>query len=501
MAKKKLSVEDVKAKLLESINFVFTNNGARSERANEIRSYEINGNKITGVFVGVRQFKEELFEFEMTKQNDRWEINYGYPDSEVAKNSGLHYFPENMKKQTHRYYRESNTALDECGVLVRPALLLTEGTVTDSTGQKTTYTRDLINAIVEASNTYSQSNEIKLFNDHEYSQESRIGAVTGKFSAREITDLDIPENSDRSVVGKYGIFNDGIEIRSEDAIEQYHSGLLKELSVGIDLKGSIFGANVIYEVSAVPFPAVEAAHLYSKTEKPMDNDPSKYAFTFESQIRRSQKEMTEDDMNAMSSRDRAYGAFSRAMDNIKDATDDELPKSRYKMIKSTVSAFSDYLMGIYAPKPEEEPDVIPIVMMEKPKMPEETTTYSAADIQQLIKEERDKATANIRKFGIYKDRAIALNQAGKLSAAKYKATFEGADAFERNESAIANGALEDFLNYVDENITPDPRLAPSVYGATPLASQDVPNRPDGKDTLVENVAKATAAQYKRKYGA
>lgn len=386
------------------------------------------------------------------------------------------------KPKTHRYYRESNTALNECGVLVRPALLMVEGTVTDSTGQKTTYTRDLIDAIVEASNTYSQSNEIKLFNDHEYSQESRIGAVTGKFSAREITDFDIPESGDRSIIGKYGIFNDGVEIRSEDAIEQYHSGLLKELSVGIDLKGSIFGANVIYEVSAVPFPAVSSASLYSKIEKPMEaDDTSKYAFTFESQIRRAQKEMTEDDMNAMSSRDRAYGAFSRAMDNIKDATDDELPKSRYKMIKSTVSAFSDYLMGIYASKPEEEPDAIPIVMMEK-NMPEETTTYSAADIQQLIKEERDKATANIRKFGTYKDRAIALNQAGKLSAAKYKATFEGADAFERNESAIANGALEDFLNYVDENITPDPRLAPSVYGATPLTNQDVPERPEAEQT-------------------
>lgn len=384
------------------------------------------------------------------------------------------------KPKTHRYYRESNTALDECGVLVRPALLMVEGTVTDSTGQKTTYTRNLIDAIVEASNTYSQSNEVKLFNDHEYSQESRIGAVTGKFSAREITDFDIPESGDRSIIGSYGIFNDAVEIRSEDAIEQYHSGLLKELSIGVDLRGSVFGKNVIYEVSAVPFPAVEFAHLYS-VEKPMEEDTAKYAFTFESQIRRSQKEMTEDDINSMSSRDRAYGAFSRAMDNIKDATDDELPKSRYKMIKSTVGAFSDYLMGIYAPKPEEEPDAIPIVMMEK-NMPEETTTYSAADIQQLIKAERDKATANIRKFGMYKDRAIALNQAGKLSAAKYKATFEGADAFERNESAIANGALEDFLNYVDENITPDPRLAPSVYGATPLASQDVPERPEAEQT-------------------
>lgn len=396
------------------------------------------------------------------------------------------------KPKTHRYYRESNTALNECGVLARPALLMVEGTVTDSIGTKTTYTRDLIDAIVEASNTYSQSNEIKLFNDHEYSQESRIGAVTGKFSAREITDFDIPESGDRSIIGKYGIFNDGVEIRSEDAIEQYHSGLLKELSVGIDLKGSIFGANVIYEVSAVPFPAVEAAHLYSKIEKPMDaDDTSKYAFTFESQIRRSQKEMTEDDMNAMSSRDRAYGAFSRAMDNIKDATDDELPKSRYKMIKSTVGAFSDYLMGIYAPKPEEEPDTIPIVMMEKP-MTEQTKTYSAADFEalqsQLAKLQKDNQ--DTLKFSSLKDKASELVRNGKLSPAEYKTKFEGDQAFANYQAAIAGDPLESFLNYLDAHVTPDPRLGTSVYGATPLANQDVPERPEAEQKAVKDRASA-----------
>ena len=116
------------------------------------------------------------------------------------------------KPKTHRYYRESNTALDESGVLVRPALLLTEGKITDSDGVTTTYTRELIDAIVEGSNEYMQTEEIKLFNDHVYSQKSRIGSVTGKFSAREISDLDIPEGKDRSSIGKYAIFTDGIEI-------------------------------------------------------------------------------------------------------------------------------------------------------------------------------------------------------------------------------------------------------------------------------------------------
>jgi hypothetical protein len=162
--------------------------------------------------------------------------------------------------KTHRYYREGNTALTESGVLCRPALLLVEGDVVDSEGQKTTYTRELIDSIVASSNEYAATKEIKLFTDHEYSQKARIGSVTGKFTAREITEIDLPENSDRDSIGKYAIFNDGIEIRDEDAIEKYHSKLLKELSIGIILQKN---TGTIFEVSAVPWGAVKEAHIYS----------------------------------------------------------------------------------------------------------------------------------------------------------------------------------------------------------------------------------------------
>jgi hypothetical protein len=300
--------------------------------------------------------------------------------------------------------------------------------------------------------------------------------MTGKFSARIATEADVPEGGDRSIIGKYTIFNDGLEIRDEKTKKKYANKLIKKVSIGIDLGGGFVGKNVIYETSFVPFAAVDGVQIYSKT-----NDTSKYAFTFESQIRRSQKEMTEDDMNAMSSRDRAYGAFSRAMDNIKDATDDELPKSRYKMIKSTVSAFSDYLMGIYAPKPEEEPDAIPIVMMEK-NMPEETKTYSAADFEALQSKlaKLEKDNQDTLKFSALKDKASELVRNGKLSPAEYKTKFEGDQAFANYQAAIAGDPLESFLNYLDAHVTPDPRLAPSVYGATPLVNQDVPNRPEAE---------------------
>ena len=496
---KKLTQEEVKLQILNGlINPTYTNNGARTLRANEIRSYQIQTNKIFGIFVAEEMedgfVKEKLFDFDLTrkKEGGDWQLTYDY---HVAKNAALLYFPDDMKK-THRYYREGNTALTESGVLTRPALLLAEGEIIDSEGQKTTYTRELINAIVATSNEYALSEEVKFFADHIYSQKTRIGAVTGIFTAREITEDDLPPKANRDSIGKYAIFNNAIEIRDEDAQKKYYAKLLAELSIGIILNGD---TGTIFEVSAVPWGACKEAHIYSGEP---NVDVKQYAFSFESQMRRIQKEITEDDMKSMDARERGYTAFSRAMDNIIDGTDDELPKSRYKSIKSTVSAFSDYLMGIYAPKPDEEPETVPITIMEKPMKLDETKTYSADEIQKLIKDAQDNATANIRKFSALKDRAIALNQAGKLSAAKYKATFEGDDAFERNESAIANGALEEFINYVDENITPDVRLQPTVYGATPLTNQAVPERPttDATDKSVDEAVADTLKNYKRKYG-
>jgi hypothetical protein len=469
---KKLTQEEVKLQILNGlINPVYTNNGARTLRANEIRSYEIQPNKIFGIFVAEEMedgfIKEKLFDFDLTrkKEGDDWQLTYDY---HVAKNAALLYFAEDMKKQAHRYYRDSNTALDECGVLTRPALLLTEGEIIDSEGQKTTYTRELIDAIVATSNEYALTQEIKLFTDHEYSQKSRIGSVTGKFTAREITDVDLAENSDRESVGKYAIFNDGIEIRDKKAIEKYHSKLLKELSIGIILQKD---TGTIFEVSAVPWGAVAEAHIYSR-----ESDIKQYAYTFDSQMRRTQ---VEPNLDAMDATQKGFSAFMGCIGNIANATDSELPKSRYKCVKNAVTALSDHLMGIHAPKPDEDVADVPIIQMEKP-MTEETKTYSAADFEalqsQLAKVQKDNQ--DTRKFSALKDRAIALNsQSCKLSTAKYKALFEGDKAFENYQAAIAGDPLEEFLNYVDANITVDPKLAPSVYGATPIPNQEVPERP------------------------
>jgi hypothetical protein len=385
--------------------------------------------------------------------------------------------------KTHRYYREGNTALTESGVLCRPALLLAEGEIVDSEGQKTTYTRELIDSIVASSNEYAATQEIKLFTDHEYSQKARIGSVTGKFTAREITEIDLPENSDRDSIGKYAIFNDGIEIRDEKAIEKYHSKLLKELSIGIILQKN---TGTIFEVSAVPWGAVKEAHIYSGEP---DIDIKKYAFSFEAEMRKASRP-SEEQMMAMEKTWNGFYAFTGVLQEIQNANDSELPKPRSKMAKKAIDDLGGYLMSIHSPKSDSESEQLPM-LMEKP-MTEETKTYSAADFEalqsQLAKVQKDNQ--DTRKFSALKDRAIALNQSGKLSAAKYKATFEGDQAFANYQEAIGGDPLESFLNYVDENIVPDPRLAPSVYGATPIPNQEVPQRPETDAKSIKDRAAA-----------
>ena len=381
------------------------------------------------------------------------------------------------RSPVHRYYREPNTSI-EGSTLVRPALLLIEGEITDSRGAIVNYTRDLIDAIVANSNEYLKANEIKLFNDHEYSQKSRIGSVTGQFSAREITGFDT-ENAD--LISKYAIFNDGLEVRCEKAIAQYGKGLLKELSCGIILGDR----NIIIEVSAVPFPAVDGARLYSQEGK--DDEVNQYTlFTFDSQMKRIAEPMDDATYKKMGDIDTGLRAFSYAMDNINQADDNELPKSRYKCVKNAVGDLSSYLMGVCAPMADPEPEGIPITIQQSKNMTEETKTYSAADYAKLVAErdeaqnDRDKAQTLSRDtlaFAQYAKRGSDLVKEGKLEPAVYESYFggEGDTGLKKYQAALTGNPFDIAFEVLSNN-KKDPRLEPSKYGAEPLPTGDVPSR-------------------------
>ena len=359
---------------------------------------------------------------------------------------------------------------------MRPALLLTEGEIEDSNGVVVNYTRDLMDKIVANSNEYKKTYEIKLFIDHKYSQKCRIGIVPGQFSAREITGLDT-ENVD--LISKYAIFNDGLEVRCEKAIAQYSKGLLKELSCGIIL-GDL---NIIIEVSAVPFPAVDGARLYSQEVK---DEVNQYTlFTFESQMKRISEPMDDARYKKMNDIDKGMMAFSYAMDNINQADDNELPKSRYKCVKGAVGDLSSYLMGVCAPMADPEPEGIPITQQSK-NMTEETKNYSAADYEKLVakldeaQSDRDKAQTLSRDtlaFAQYAKRGSDLVKEGKLEPAVFDSWFggEGDEGLKKYQAAIAGNPFDIAFQVLAGN-KKDPRLEPSKYGAEPLPEGDVPSR-------------------------
>ena len=379
---------------------------------------------------------------------------------------------------------------------MRPALLLIEGEREDSRGVVVNYTLDLMKKIVEDSNEYLKDNEVKLFNDHEYSQKARIGVVTGQFSGREITGLDT-ENA--KLIGKYAIFNNSLEVRCEKAIAQYSKGLLKELSCGIILGDR----NIIIEVSAVPFPAVDGARLYSQEVK--DDGVSQYAlFTFDSQMKRIDEPMDDAAYEKMDAMGKGLSAFSYAIGNINRADDNELPKSRYKCVKNAVGDLSSYLMGVCAPMADPEPEGIPITQQSK-NMTEETQNYSAADFAKLVAErdEAQKLSRDTLDFAQYSSRGADLVKEGKLEPAVYDSYFGGAgdEGLKKYQSAVNQNPFKIAFDVLSSN-KKDPRLEPSKYGSEPLPEGDIPSRDKaGNSDIIASVAASTAATYKRKYGA
>ena len=156
------------------------------------------------------------------------------------------------------------TETDE-GVTV-PALSFVEGTHVDAAGIKRTYSQASIRKFAKNSNAWLESGEeIPLFESpHDaapggYSNKDKIGLVTGKFSARTITQEMLPKPEFSDLVGKLGLYAE-VQITRPDAIANYHRKLIKPISVGL---GSFGKGPQVYEISAVPFGAVRGAMLFS----------------------------------------------------------------------------------------------------------------------------------------------------------------------------------------------------------------------------------------------
>ena len=148
------------------------------------------------------------------------------------------------------------------GSITKRALVLVEGEQTDSKKRKHIFSKERIRRIVQNTNSAFKNNaNIPMFKEHQKNIDNMIGNVTSTFEARIITPEDLTKTASPDLIGKLGVFCDGLVIKAQDVVEKVKSGLAKELSPGIDIIN-----DCIKEISVVAQPAIQGMAMYSMGE-------------------------------------------------------------------------------------------------------------------------------------------------------------------------------------------------------------------------------------------
>jgi hypothetical protein len=305
---------------------------------------------------------------------------------------------------------------DQAAVVTIRALLFYEGTHTDSIGKKLKVSADRVYKMAEATNAYLASGRrAKFFADHEYSQKNVLGSIVGDVEAQIIAETPHPGMDD--LIGKVGLYAQ-VQIAGEENVTAYNDGRIKEISVGIDIKGDSFGfPDAIYELSAVGIPALAGAALFGLT-----------IGDTVAEIEVSQNLWKEWDL------------FTGTLLNIGNATPEELGDRTAQDLKAqAVEDFAARLRvrfpAINSPPEPEQLTTIPL--FNKAPIMDELTPEQIKELQakaalaDSLKIQLDSANRSgevAARFGKLKDQAIALRTEGKLTPAKFKAMgFDEAD--------------------------------------------------------------------------
>ncbi|MBD1871962.1 hypothetical protein H6F75_00560 [Nodosilinea sp. FACHB-131] len=244
------------------------------------------------------------------------------------------------------------------GVLV-PALLFTEGDFVDATGKPGKYTKTDLDRIVRATRKYySAGDDIPIFeSNHDlggggYRNADKIGklAVDEGLSVDQITTENLPDPRLTDLVGRYGIFGNGLITRT-DAVQRYSQKLIKPLSIAFDPSGGRTNGNKwsVFEVSAVPWGAVRGAMFFSKYFP--EESVARFALTLDGAMAES-KGRYDDPMDERTGQ--ALMVFNDVLRNIRNTTDDELQgRSRDGLTRQAIADLSAKLtemLGVAAPE-------------------------------------------------------------------------------------------------------------------------------------------------------
>lgn len=380
-------------------------------------------------------------------------------------------------------------------VLVR-CLAMVEGSQTDARGKQLSFTPEKLQQIAIASNDLIRSGiDVPFFKDHLYSQDSKIGLVVGPYSCAPITEADLPRTGLEDLLGKYGVFT-YVEILGSDNVQLYQQRRIKPVSVGFDFKGGVTGKPLaIFEISAVPFPAIRGASLFaldlngqlaeSAQEEEIHAVVEAFKEVIESINEASPEQLagrTKDELKQQAIADLSAGLSVRL--NMPTSATQPLPT-----VPISGMQMSTFSLDISRYSEDEQEQFKAHVAAFKPAVPESPEIIQMkAQLTQLTAE-RDVTT----KYSVQKHKADQLNANGQMPASVYNFLFD----LPQDELVLVYSATleKDPVDLVLEAFEKMPKIANfgSMVGGLPVGKSPV------RGTQEEEAAEAEAAEFSKVY--
>lgn len=228
-------------------------------------------------------------------------------------------------------------------VIVKRALVMVEGSHTDSKKRPHVFDKQRILQIVENTNKFLRmGGRVPWQSDHDKTQKSNLGDLEGELIVEKITPDNLPDKKAKHLIGKLGVFADSLVGKGQDVIADLMAGKIVTLSPGIDV-----ATDTIREISATPTPAIVGLRVfnYGGGEKTLTWEDAEEGSMLDEELYDEYSEISEQFFNILRS--------------ITTCDESEIPdgvslEQLYEEAKQGFLERVDNLFGVGGEEPEEE---------------------------------------------------------------------------------------------------------------------------------------------------
>lgn len=152
---------------------------------------------------------------------------------------------------------------DTDDIVAKQALVAVEGSYKDSNGREHSFTSDRLTTIADHTNKALEKGVVvPLCTDHKKEFNNTVGSIEGKAYTKIIEEKDLPNKKAKHLIGKTGLFLDGVHVKDPDAARKVKNGVVTSVSMGLNLDPT---DHRLVELSLVPIPAIPNMGLFGFT--------------------------------------------------------------------------------------------------------------------------------------------------------------------------------------------------------------------------------------------